>query len=79
MIRFIGYRPNPPEEYLKQGAANKADEAQYEGVIFSDGTVAVRWLTKYGSHSIWPDWDTFYQIHGHPEYGTLIEWLDENV
>jgi hypothetical protein len=55
----------------------RPDEPQYEGVIFSDGTVAVRWLTENPSHSIWPDFRTFYQIHGHPEYGTEIKWLDE--
>lgn len=76
MKRFIGYRPAPPKEYYEQGAANAPDEPQYEGVIFSDGTVAVRWLTKFASHSIWTDYETFYQIHGHPEYGTVIKWLD---
>lgn len=77
MRRFEGYRPHPPEEYYQQGAANAPDEPQYEGVVFSDGTVAVRWLTQFRSHSIWTDWESFYQIHGHPEYGTVIKWLDE--
>jgi hypothetical protein len=79
MKRFIGFRPHPPAEYYEQGAANKPDEPQYEGVVFSDGTVAVRWLTENPSHSIWPDFATFYQIHGHPEYGTEIKWLDEQT
>jgi hypothetical protein len=74
--RFKGYRPNPPEEYYKQGAANKPDEVQFEGVQFTDGTVVIRWLTKYRSHSVWKDYKTFWEIHGHPEYGTKIEWLD---
>lgn len=77
MKRFIGFRPHPPAEYYEQGAANRPDEPQYEGVVFSDGTVAVRWLTENPSHSIWPDFATFHQIHGHPEYGTGIKWLDE--
>jgi len=72
---FKGYRPNPPKEYYEQGAANAPDEPQYEGIVFSDGTVAVRWLTKFRSHSIWSDWDSFYEIHGHPEYGTRIDWI----
>ncbi len=76
MKRFIGYRPSPPADYLEKGAANKADEPQYEGIVFSDGTVAIRWLTAFRSHSIWTDYETFYKIHGHPEYGTVIEWLD---
>jgi hypothetical protein len=74
---FTGYRPHPPAEYLAQGAANAADEPQYEGVIFSDGTVCVRWLTAYRSHSVWASWDDFYQIHGHPEYGTRIDFADD--
>ncbi len=77
MKRFIGYRPNAPEEYLEQGAANPGDEPQYEGVIFTDGTVCIRWLTKFRSHSIWPDYDTFYKIHGHDDYGTEIKFLDK--
>jgi hypothetical protein len=76
MKRFIGYRSHPPEKYYGQGAANPPDRAQYEGVVFSDGTVVVHWLTEFSSHSIWKDYETFYQIHGHPEYGTVIRWLD---
>jgi hypothetical protein len=73
---FTGYRPNPPAEYRAQGAANAPDEPQYEGVIFSDGTVCVRWLTEYRSHSVWASWGDFYKIHGHPEYGTEITFAD---
>jgi hypothetical protein len=75
--RFVCYRPTPPESYYAQGAANPPDEPQFEGVVFSDGTVAVRWLTKFRSHSIWSDLDDLLAIHGHPEYGTRIEWLDK--
>src|SRR5215472_2582134 len=53
---FTCYRPSPPPEYYKQGAANPPDEPQFEGVIFSDGTVVLRWLTAYRSHSVWTDW-----------------------
>jgi hypothetical protein len=74
--RFIGYRPHPPDQYYRLGAANPPEQAQYEGVVFSDGTVVVRWLTEHASHSIWNDFETFYRIHGHPEYGTVITWLD---
>jgi hypothetical protein len=77
MKRFRGYRERPPEEYYDQGAANAPQDVQYEGVVFTDGTVAVRWLTDFKSHAIWPDWESFFQIHGHPEYGTVIEWLDD--
>jgi hypothetical protein len=74
--RFIGYRPQAPLTHYTQGVANAPNQAQFEGVVFTDGTVAVRWLTQYQSTSLWTDWNTFYQVHGHPEYGTIIEWLD---
>ena len=76
MRRFVCYRPAPPEEYYAQGAANSPDEPQFEGVVFSDGTVAVRWLTKFRSHSVWASFDDLDAIHGHPEYGTRMDWLD---
>jgi hypothetical protein len=76
MKRFTCYRPALPEEYYAQGAANPPDEPQFEGVVFSDGTVAVRWLTKFRSHSIWASWADLEAIHGHPEYGTRFEWHD---
>ena len=75
MKLFVGFRPNPPKDYQEKGAANAPDEPQYEGVVFTDGRVAVRWLTQYKSCSIWDSWEDFYQIHGHPEYGTVIKWL----
>lgn len=78
MKRFRGYRPSPPPEYLEKGVAAPLDEVQYEGVVFTDGTVALRWRTAYRSTSLWASYDDFYQVHGHPEYGTIIEWLDEN-
>lgn len=77
MRRFKVYRPNPPEEYYSAGAANAPDEVQFEGIVFSDGTVCVRWLTEYRSHSVWASFEDLDKIHGHPEYGTKIEWLDE--
>ena len=74
---FAGYRPNPPEEYQNKGITNSGDRADYEGVIFSDGTVVVRWLTEFRSHSVWSSWNDFYQVHGYPEYGTVIIFGDK--
>ncbi len=76
MRRFVCYRPQPPAEYYEQGTANPPDEPQFEGVVFSDGTVAIRWLTQFRSHSVWASWADAEAVHGHPEYGTRIEWLD---
>jgi hypothetical protein len=75
--RFVCYRPNPPEEYAAKGTANPPDEPQFEGVVFSDGTVVVRWLTQFRSHSVWASWADLEAVHGHPEYGTRIDWLDD--
>lgn len=77
MRRFRVYRPNPPEHYREGGFANAPDEVQFEGVEFSDGTVAVRWMTECRSTSIWNTLDDLMTVHGHPEYGTIVNWLDE--
>lgn len=78
MRAFRGYRDNPPEAYTANdmGLTNHGKLPDYEGIIFEDGTVALHWLTAYRSHVIWPNYDTFYAVHGHPEYGTRIEWLE---
>ena len=73
MKLFRGYRPAPPEGYAEAGITNSGEKADYEGVVFDDGTVVVRWLTAYRSHSVWSCWEDFYQVHGHPEYKTRIE------
>jgi hypothetical protein len=77
MRRFRVYRPAPPESYYEQGTANPPDQVQFEGVVFSDGSCAVRWLTEYRSTSVWQKWEDLERVHGHPEYGTRVEWLDE--
>lgn len=76
MKTFTVYRKNPPPEYAAQGAANPPDEPQFEGVVFSDGTVCVRWLTEFRSHSLWSDLASLEAIHGHPEYETAWKWSD---
>lgn len=74
MRAFAGYRDTPPQEYVSKKITNSGNSPDYQGVVFDDGTVAVRWLTLYGSHVIWPTFDAFYAVHGHPEYGTRIVW-----
>ena len=76
MKRFQVYRPHPPQEYIDKGTAAPPDEVQFEGIVFSDGTVCVRWLTDYRSHSLWSSLDELVHVHGHPEYGTEWKWLD---
>ena len=76
MRTFTGFRPNPPEEYKDLKITNSGETADYQGVIFDDGTVVLRWLTEFRSHSVWADWKSMYQVHGHPEYGTRIVFDD---
>lgn len=76
MRTFIVYRPAAPAQHYEMQAANPPDAPQYEGVIFSDGTVVIRWLTPNRSHSIWSGLEPLIAVHGHPEYQTRIEWFD---
>ncbi len=36
-----------------------------DGVLFSDGTCALRWLTKHHSTALYDDLKTLVDIHGH--------------
>ena len=75
--RFTAYRRlTDGLETHNENQKNDQTEPQYEGVIWSDGTVTLRWLTALRSHSIWENLETMLGIHGHPEYGTEIEWHD---
>lgn len=74
--RFEVFRSSPPVEYREQGTANAPDEVQFEGAVFSDGTVCVRWLTEFRSHSLWASLGELEKVHGHPEYDTQWRWLD---
>ena len=76
MRRFTAYRNAPPEGYVEGGYANAPDEPQFEGVVFSDGTVCLRWLTEHRSHSVWATFAEMLAVHGHPEYGSRIEYQD---
>ena len=76
MTTFRVFRRNPPEHYVPSGFANKPDEVQFEGVIFSDGTVSVRWMTEHRSVSFWASWEELMAVHGHPEYDTVIEQVE---
>lgn len=79
MRRFRAYRKSPPEGYVENDYANAPDEPQFEGVVFSDGSVCVRWLTEFRSHSIWNSLGDLEKVHGHPEYESVWEWPDEEL
>lgn len=78
MKTFTLYRRKPPFGHIAGGYANAPDIPQLEGVVFSDGTTVVRWLTDLRSHSIWPDFETFEKVHGHPEYDSKFVWHENN-
>ncbi|GAA1556264.1 hypothetical protein GCM10009804_11370 [Kribbella hippodromi] len=47
-----------------------------EGVEWSDGTVALRWLGRHPTTTVWQDGiDALLTVHGH-NGATTIRWLD---
>ncbi|NBT35442.1 MAG: hypothetical protein EBT03_07870 [Betaproteobacteria bacterium] len=80
MRRFTVYRRGDLSATHNADQANAPDQPQYEGVVFSDGTTVVRWLTAARSTSVWADFDTLWRIHGHDdqnsEHHTEIVWHD---
>jgi hypothetical protein len=76
MRTFNLFRQNPPSGHKERGSALAPGEIQVEGVEFSDGSVVLRWQTFEHSTEIFPSFETFFAVHGHPEYGTRIEWAE---
>lgn len=74
MRRFSMFRRNMSENHPM---FNPPNEVQFEGVIFSDGKVAIRWLTDKRSVSVWDSLDEMLAVHGHPEYDSELIWHDE--
>lgn len=75
--RFTAYRRNISQrDTHNELQKNPDDQPQYEGVIFTDGSVAIRWRTAAKSTSVWRCLEDLLIVHGHPEYGTEIEWHD---
>jgi len=74
MRAFTMYRRSVPVETHNEDQRGKPDEPQFEGVIFSDGSCAIRWRTAVRSTSVWASFEDMMRIHGHPEYGSEIVW-----
>jgi hypothetical protein len=75
MQTFTVYRRNISErDTHNELQKNADDEPQFEGVVFTDGTCAIRWMTACRSTSVWSSLDDMLAIHGHPEYGSEIVW-----
>lgn len=75
MKNFIMYRRGDLSATHDANQVNAPDVPQFEGVVFSDGRVAIRWLTAKRSVSIWDSMEDMLAIHGHPEYGSELVWL----
>lgn len=71
------YRRGPMPATHSEQTYNAAGEPQFEGVVATDGSVAVRWLTTYRSWSVWSCVDDMLAVHGHPEYSSDLVWHDE--
>lgn len=78
MKRFEVFRRSPPDGYRLGGYANPPEHVQFQGVVFDDGTTAVRWLTEHRSTSVWASFSELMAVHGHMNegYGTEIRWLE---
>ena len=74
MKTFTMFRRNVPDATHNVNQKNPPDEPQFEGVVFSDGRVAIRWLTEKRSTAAWDSMEDMLAIHGHPEYGSELVW-----
>lgn len=55
---------------------NPSHLPQFQGCVFDDGSVAIRWMTARRSTAVWASMDDMLAIHGHPEYGSELVWHD---
>ena len=77
MQRFTVYRRKLSSCGTFHHKMNPDDAPQVEGVIWTDGTVSLRWMS--GGSNSWSNWSSLndmLNVHGHPEYGTDIVWHD---
>lgn len=75
--RFVAYRRDPGlAQTHNTDQRNSPDAPQFCGAIFPDGSVAVKWLTAVRSVSVFNSLEDVITIHGHPEYGTELQFLD---
>jgi hypothetical protein len=74
MRSFTMYRRDMSGTTHDASQKNAPDQPQFEGVEFTDGSVAIRWLTAKRSTAVWSSMDDMLAIHGHPEYGSELHW-----
>jgi hypothetical protein len=77
MKRFTAYRLNMSQRSTHSPVHRNPDhEPQFEGVVWTDGSCTLRWLTPIASTSNWASLEDALRVHGHPEYGTHLVWHD---
>ena len=74
MRTFTMYRRSVPTDTHDENQRNAPDQPQFEGVVWSDGTCTIRWLTAKAATAVWSSLDDMLAIHGHPEYGSELVW-----
>lgn len=83
MKTFTVYRTNARNVVndIEKSNYREGDLPQFEGVIFHDGSVAIRWFTETKSMSYWASIEDLKKVHiyAHPDYGTRIEWSNGEV
>jgi hypothetical protein len=74
MKTFTAFRPNIPVGTHDENQMNAPNAAQFEGIVFSDGTTVIKWLTSVHSTAVFASFEDLMKIHGHPEYGSYFIW-----
>lgn len=64
MRAFTMYRRNVPDATHNSDQKNAPHEPQFEGMLFTDGSVAIRWMTAKRSTAVWSSMDDMLAIHG---------------
>lgn len=80
MKTFTVYRLNARDvvNEIERDNYREGDLPQFEGVVFHDGRVAIRWFTGTKSTSFWDNIEDLKKVHiyAHPDYGTRIYWFE---
>jgi len=83
METFTVYRTKAREvvNEIERENYRDGDLPQFEGVVFHDGRVAIRWFTETKSVSFWDSMEDLKRVHiyAHPDYGTRIEWSSGRI
>ena len=74
-VTFSVYRRGDISATHTEAQVNAPDEVQFDGVIFDDVTTVIHWNTSARSTSIFEDFDSLLEIHGHPEPAYLTSFI----